>query len=265
MSNKQTSFYRIVMILVLTFIYTPIAILVFYSFNSSRFVNIWGGFSVKWYSTIFQDKILIDAALTSLKIATSSATIATILGTMAGLSLARLRKFYGRTIFIGMLSGPFIIPEVITGFSLLLIFVMAEQIIGWPTDRGSLTVILAHTTVGISYVAITVLARLASFDNSIEEAALDLGAYPLKVFFVITLPIIAKSLVVGWLLSFTLSLDDVVIASFTSGAGTMTLPMLIYSRVKVGVSPQINALASLVIGSVILTILIAYIISMRKK
>jgi putrescine transport system permease protein len=262
---KKISLNKVLMTLALIFIYTPIAILVLYSFNNSCFVNIWGGFSTKWYSSIFQDEALIDAVLTSLKIATSSATIATILGTMAGLALSRLGRFHGRTLFIGMLSAPFIIPEVITGFSLLLIFVVLEQIIGWPKDRGSLTVILAHTTIGISYVAITVLARLASFDKSLEEAALDLGAHPMKVFFVITLPIIAKSLVAGWLLSFTLSIDDVVIASFTSGAGTTTLPMLIYSRMKFGISPQINALATLMVGSVILAVLIAYVMSVRKK
>jgi len=263
--NSRFSFAKIFMIVVMVFIYTPIVILMVYSFNGARYVNVWGGFSTKWYATILEDQSLINAAITSLNIATSSATLATILGTMAGLSLYRFKNFPGRTLFTGMLSVPFIIPEVITGFSLLLIFVVIEQMLGWPKERGSITVIMAHTTVGISYVAVTVLARLSSFDKSLEEAAMNLGARPLKIFFVITLPIIAKSLVAGWLLAFTLSLDDVVIASFTSGAGTTTLPMLIYSRVKFGISPQINALASIMIVGVVFTILVAYIVSTKRK
>lgn len=256
--QSKFSFSRVFMAIALVLIYMPIMVVIFYSFNDSPYVTVWGGLSTKWYVTIFQDEALISALLTSLNIATASATLATILGTMAGLALIRLGKFRGRTLFVGMLSAPFVIPEVITGFSLLLIFVVMDQTFGILKDRGSLTVMLAHTTVGISYVAIMVANRLSSFDESLEEAAMDLGAHPIKVFFVITLPIIAKSLVAGWLLAFTLSLDDVVIASFTSGAGTTTLPMLIYSRIKFGLSPQVNALASLMIGSVVLTMFIAY-------
>jgi putrescine transport system permease protein len=240
------------------------AIVMFYSFNASPYVMIWGGASLKWYETLLEDSELMNALITSLKIATSSATLGTVLGVCAGLGLARLGAFKGRTLFIGMLSAPFIIPEVVTGFSLLLLFVMAGQVFGLFQDRGALTVILAHSTVGISYVAVIIASRLSMFDESLEEAAMDLGAHPLKVFFVITLPIIAHSLVVGWLLSFTLSLDDVVIASFTSGAGTTTLPMLIYSRIKFGMSPQINALASLMIGVVSMVIFAICIITLRK-
>jgi putrescine transport system permease protein len=248
----------------LLFLYTPIFILILYSFNASKLVTVWSGFSTHWYSTLWADEELMNATLHSIEIASYSATIAVVLGTMAGIALSRFSSFFGRTLFTGMLSAPFIIPEVITGFSLLLMFVAVEQLIGWP-QKGILTVILAHSTIGIAYVAIIVQSRLSSFDRSLEEAAQDLGATPLKAFMVITLPIIANSLVAGWLLSFTLSLDDLVIASFTAGPGSTTLPMLIYSRVRSGISPQINALASIMIGFVITTIFVAYLISIKKS
>lgn len=259
--KSKLSFTQIFMMVMLLLIYAPIVILIIYSFNSSNYSNMWGGFSFKWYASIFTDEDLINALTTSLRIATSSATLAAILGTMAGIILSKFGSFFGRNLYIGLLSAPFTIPEVVTGFSMLLIFIMIERAFGLSYDRGSLAVILAHTTIGMSYVAITVYARLDSFDDSLEEAAMDLGAHPLKIFFVITLPIIAKSLIAGWLLTFTLSLDDVVVASFTSGAGTTTLPMLIYSRVKFGLSPQINALASIMIATVVVGISVVYLVS----
>lgn len=262
---ERFSFAKIIMTLAFVFIYLPIVVVVIYSFNASSYVNSWSGLSLKWYSSIFQDEALIDAALTSLKIAISSATIATVMGTIAALSLYKFKNFRGNTLFAGMLTAPFVIPEVITGLSLLLVFVLIEHWTGWPKERGSMTVILSHATIGISYVAVIVFSRLASFDKSLEEAAMDLGAKPIHIFYRITLPIISKSLISGWLFSFTLSLDDVVIASFTSGAGTNTLPMLIYSRIKFGISPQINALASIMIGSVILIVLVAYVINVRRQ
>ncbi len=258
------SWSKFIMILGLVFLYTPIIILMIYSFNASKLVTIWTGFSTHWYSTLWNDEELIIAASHSLKIAAYSATIAMVLGALAGIALSRFGLFSGRAVFTGMLAAPFIIPEVITGFSLLLTFVAAEQLISWP-QTGILTVILAHSTIGIAYVAIIVQARLTAFNRSLEEAAQDLGAHPLKAFLFITLPIIANSLVAGWLLAFTLSLDDLVIASFTSGPGSTTLPMLIYSRVRLGMSPQINALASVMVGFVISVIFIAYLISIKKN
>lgn len=254
---------KIIMVLGLIFLYTPIIILIVYSFNTSKLVTVWSNFSMRWYSTLWMDEELIASAINSIKIAAYSATIAVILGTMAGIALSRFGLFKGKTMFTGMLAAPFIIPEVITGFSLLLLFVAVEQIISWP-QKGIFTVVLAHSTIGMAYVAVIVRARLTAFDHSLEEAAQDLGAHPLKAFTVITLPIIANSLVAGWLLSFTLSLDDLVIASFTSGPGATTLPMLIYSRVRLGISPQINALASIMVAFVITTIFIAYLVSIRK-
>ena len=254
---------RIIMIFGMLFLYMPIVILVVYSFNASKLVTVWSEFSTHWYGTLWTDIELMNATLHSLKIAAASATISTILGTMAGIALSRFGPFAGRTLFTGMLAAPFIIPEVIIGFSLLLTFVAVEQIFGWP-EKGLFTVILAHSTIGIAYVAIIIQARLSTFDMSLEEAAQDLGAPPFKAFMVITLPIIASSLIAGWLLTFTISLDDLVIASFTSGPGSTTLPMLIYSRIRLGISPQINALASIMIGFVISMVFVAYLISVRK-
>jgi putrescine transport system permease protein len=247
------------------FLYLPIILLVVYSFNDSRLVTVWGGFSAKWYSELWKDDDLMSAMFTSLKVATISATLAVIFGTLAGMSLARFTKFTGRRMFSGMLSAPFVIPEIVTGFSLLLLFLTLEQIIGWPSGRGITTIIFAHTTIGMAYVAVVVQGRFANFDKSFEEAALDLGAKPLKVFFIITLPLIAPALISGWLLSFTISLDDLVISSFTGGPGSTTLPMLIYSRVRLGVSPEINALATLIIFIVTLIAIATYFLSLRKK
>ena len=232
------------------FLYAPIIILMIYSFNSSKLVTVWAGFSTHWYYALWSDEELMSAVGISLKIAASSASIAVLIGTLAGVVLARFGLFFGRSLFSGLLSSPFVMPEVVTGFSMLLLFVSAEQLIGWPSGRGINTIIITHTTLGIAYVAVLVQARLSSFDKSLEEAALDLGARPLKVFMVITIPLIMPSLIAGWLLSFTLSLDDLVLASFTSGPGSTTLPMLIYSRVRLGVSPEINALATIIVVAV---------------
>lgn len=262
---RKFPFAKLSIILVLLFLYLPIFILIAYSFNESRYVTVWSGFSLKWYKEIFRDRQLLDATMQSLKIAAISASISVVFGTMAAISLVRIGWFFGRGLFSILLTAPFIIPEVITGFSLLLLFSFIEQTFGLFTERGITTVILAHTTLGVAYVTVIVQARLATFDESLEEAALDLGASPLKVFFRITLPIIGKSIIAGWLLAFTLSLDDLVIASFTSGPGSTTLPMLIYSRIKLGISPEINALATIMLCIVFTSIALVYFANIRKK
>ncbi len=247
------------------FLYVPIALLVVYSFNESRLVTVWGGFSTKWYAELIHNDQLLGAAWLSLQVAAMSATAAVVLGTIAGLALARFGRFRGRTLFGGMITAPLVMPEVITGLSLLLLFVALEQLIGWPGGRGVTTITIAHTTFTMAYVAVIIQSRLVSLDESLEEAAMDLGARPAKVFFVITLPIIAPAIVSGWLLAFTLSLDDVVVASFVSGPGSTTLPMVIFSSVKFGISPQINALATLMVLVVATGIFIASIVMARQE
>jgi len=246
------------------FLYLPILVLVTYSFNSSALATVWGGFSTRWYSALLDNQQIIDAALLSLKIATISATFATILGTLAGLALTRMRRFKGRFLFTGLIAAPLVMPEVITGLSLLLLFVSLQEFIGWPSTRGAGTITIAHITFSMAYVAVIVQAQLASMDESLEEAAMDLGGRPMQVAFDITLPLIAPSMISGWLLAFTLSLDDLVIASFTSGAGASTLPMVIFSKIKLGVTPDINALASIIIGTVTIGIVIASWIILRN-
>lgn len=246
------------------FLYVPIALLILYSFNESRLVTVWGGFSTKWYVELLHNDQLLGAAWLSLKVAAMSATAAVALGTIAGLALARFGRFRGRTLFGGMITAPLVMPDVITGLSLLLLFVALEQLIGWPDGRGMTTITIAHTTFTMAYVAVVIQSRLASLDESLEEAAMDLGARPAKVFFVITLPIIAPAIVSGWLLAFTLSLDDVVVASFVSGPGSTTLPMVIFSSVKFGISPQINALATLMVTLVAVGIFIASLVLNRQ-
>jgi len=245
------------------FLYIPLVFVVVYSFNDSRIATIWGGFSTRWYGELFRNDQVLDAALLSLNIALTSATFATILGTMAGLVLARFGRFKGRTLFSGMITSPMVMPEVITGLSLLLLFVTLQQLTGWPGQRGFTTIAIAHTTFSMAYVAIIVQSRLLSMDESLEEAAMDLGGRPLRVVFDITLPLIAPAMIAGWLLAFTLSLDDLVIASFVSGPGSSTLPMYIFSKVKLGVSPDINALATLIIAAVSLGVLVAWF-AMRR-
>lgn len=245
------------------FLYIPLVLVVVYSFNDSRIATIWGGFSTRWYGELFRNDQVLDAAFLSLRVALTSATFATILGTMAGLALARFGRFKGRTLFSGMISSPMVMPEVITGLSLLLLFVTLQQLTGWPGQRGFSTITIAHTTFSMAYVAVIVQSRLLSMDESLEEAAMDLGGRPLRVVFDITLPLITPAMVAGWLLAFTLSLDDLVIATFVSGPGASTLPMYIFSKVKLGVSPDINALATLIIAFIVLGVFVAWLVTRR--
>jgi putrescine transport system permease protein len=241
------------------FLYLPIVLLVIFSFNESRLVTVWGGFSTKWYAELFRNQGLMDAAWVTLRVGVISATVATVLGTLAALALTRYTRFRGRVLFSGMVFAPLVMPEVITGLSLLLLFVAIDL------DRGFLTVTLAHITFSMCFVAVVVQSRLMSFDRSLEEAAMDLGAPPVKTFFQVTLPVIAPAVVSGWMLAFTLSLDDLVIASFASGPGATTLPMKIYSQVRLGVTPEINAACTLMIGIVAAGVLAASIVNKRRE
>ncbi len=251
-------FARTVLILTLAFLYAPIGVLIVYSFNASKLVTVWGGFSTEWYGVLFRDGPLIAAALVSLKVAALSATIAGVLGTCAALALDRHGRFRGRGAYTGLLYAPMVMPEVITGLSLLLLFV------GIGLDRGIATLVIAHATFATGFVAVVVGARLKGLDRSLEEAAADLGAGPARVFFGITLPLIAPSVAAGFLLAFTLSLDDLVIASFVSGPGATTLPMRIYSQVRLGVNPEINAASTLLIAAVGLVVLAASWLTGRR-
>jgi len=239
----------------LAFLYLPILILVIYSFNASRLVTVWGGWSLRWYHEFFNDRAMIEAAWMSLRVAVSSATIATLLGTLAAVALSRGERFRGRTLFSGMLYAPLVMPEVITGLSLLLLFVALNA------ERGFWTVTIAHTTLTMCFVAVVVQSRLGSLDRSLEEAAMDLGCNPVRGFVAVTLPLIAPAIVAGWMLAFTLSLDDLVIASFTTGPGSATLPIRIYSEVRLGVKPEINAICTLVIALIAVVIVIASLAS----
>lgn len=265
MSNRVSTFRILALVFGFAFLYIPILSLIFYSFNKSRLVTVWGGFSTQWYGKLFEDKQLLDAAWLSLKIAATTATGAVILGTLAGLALARFGRFKGRTLFSGMVTAPLVMPEVITGLSLLLLFVAMEQLLGWPGGRGVTTITIAHMTLTMAYVTVIVQSRLSTLDDSLEEAAMDLGARPGKIFFLITLPIIAPALISGWLLAFTISLDDLVITSFVSGPGSSTLPMVIFSKVRLGVSPSINALASIMVLLVTIGVVIAGILIARQE
>lgn len=247
------------------FLYIPLVSVVIYSFNNSRLATVWGGFSTRWYGELLRNEEVLSAAFLSLRIALATATLATIFGTMAGMALARFGRFRGRTLFSGMITSPLVMPEVITGLSLLLLYVSLQQLIGWPSQRGFSTITIAHTTFAMAYVTVIVQSRLAAMDESLEEAAMDLGGRPLRVVFDITLPLIAPAMIAGWLLAFTLSLDDLVIASFVSGPGGSTLPMLIFSKVKLGVTPDINALATMIIAIVTLGVLIAWWASRRSQ
>ena len=247
------------------FLYIPILSLIVYSFNKSRLVTVWGGFSTQWYGRLFQNEQILNAAWLSLKIAAINATGAVMLGTLAGLALARFGRFKGRTLLSGMTTAPLVMPEVITGLSLLLLFVAMEQAFGWPAGRGVTTITIAHMTLTMAYVTVIVQSRLSTLDDSLEEAAMDLGARPAKIFFVITLPIIAPALISGWLLAFTISLDDLVITSFVSGPGSSTLPMVIFSKVRLGVSPDINALASIMVLLVTIGVVIAGVLIARQE
>ncbi|WP_118135770.1 ABC transporter permease subunit [Oceanicella sp. SM1341] len=237
-------------------LYVPLLILVIYSFNASRLVSVWGGWSTQWYVELFRNQAVLNAAWISIQVAVISATLGTALGTLAGFVLSRFGRFRFRLLFTGMATAPIVMPEVVTGLSLLLLFISMEQIIGWPSGRGLLTIIIAHSTFCLAYVAVVVQARLTDFDRSIEEAAQDLGGRQPWIFFQITLPVIAPALISGWLLSFTLSFDDLVIASFVSGPGASTLPMLIFSKVRLGVSPDVNALGTLIMAVVALGVVL---------
>lgn len=241
------------------FLYLPIVLLVVFSFNESKLVTVWGGFSTKWYVSLMSNQALLDAAWVTIRVGLLSATLATILGTMAAITLVRFTRFRGRMLFSGMIYAPLVMPDVITGLSLLLLFVA----VGF--DRGFWTITLAHTTLTMCFVAVVVQSRLLSFDQSIEEAAQDLGAPPLRTFFEVTLPIILPAVASGWILAFTLSLDDLVIASFTSGPGATTLPMKIYSQVRLGVTPEINAVCTILIGIVTVGVIITSIVTKRRE
>lgn len=245
------------------FLYLPIVALVVYSFNASPRVTVWQGFSTHWYAALLQNQQIIDATLLSLRIAAMNATGAVILGTLAAFTMVRYKKFGGRTLFTGLVAAPLVMPEVITGLSLLLLFVASESLFGWPSERGTTTITIAHITFSLAFVAVLVQARLSTFDRSLEEAALDLGAPPWKVYFVITLPLIAPALISGWLLAFTMSLDDLVISSFVSGPGSSTLPMVVFSMVRRGLSPEINALATLFIAAIGIGIIASVSIARR--
>jgi putrescine transport system permease protein len=264
MSNQRLSNFSISsLIFGFGFLYVPIMILVVYSFNDSRLVTVWSGFSFNSYLELFQDQQILNAAWLSLKIAFLSACVALILGLMASLALVRFGRFRGHMAFAGMITAPLVMPEVITGLSLLLLFVWMEQVVGWPVGRGLITIFIAHVTFSTAFVTVILSSRLREIDRSIEEAAMDLGGTPLKVFFVITLPIIAPALLAAWLLGFTLSLDDLVIASFVSGPGSTTLPMKVFSSVRLGVSPKINALATIIIFLVSVGVFITGWLSLR--
>lgn len=265
MNQGRNLFRAIVLTLGFAFLYIPIVSLIVYSFNESRLVTVWGGFSTKWYGALLQNEQILNAAWLSLKVAALSATLAVVLGTLAGTVLARFGPFKGRTLLSGLTTAPLVMPEVITGLSLLLLFVTMEQLIGWPKGRGMTTIVISHITFTMAFVTVVVQSRLAQMDDSLEEAAMDLGARPHKVFFLITLPIIFPALLSGWLLAFTLSLDDLVITSFVAGPGSSTLPMVIFSKVRLGVSPDINALATILVAVVAVGVLISGVVLRRQQ
>ncbi|MGC7837032.1 ABC transporter permease subunit [Pseudomonas wayambapalatensis] len=262
---KRFSFSKLMLVLGLLFIYLPMLILVIYSFNASKLVTVWGGWSVKWYVGLLDNTQLMGSVMRSLEIACYTAVAAVALGTLAAFVLTRVTRFKGRTLFGGLVTAPLVMPEVITGLSLLLLFVAMAQMIGWPQERGVVTIWIAHTTFCAAYVAVVVSARLRELDLSIEEAAMDLGAKPWKVFFLITIPMIAPSLAAGGMMSFALSLDDLVLASFVSGPGSTTLPMEVFSAVRLGVKPEINAVASLILLSVSLVTFLVWYFSRRAE
>jgi putrescine transport system permease protein len=247
------------------FFYIPIMSMIFFSFNESRLATVWGGFSTKWYVALWKNKQVMSALILSVQIALLSATFATILGTMAGVALARFRKFKGRIFFSGMVNAPLIMPEVITGISMLMLFILMAETIGWPGARGFTTITLAHITFAMVYVTTIVHSRMLSADRSIEEAAMDLGSRPWQVMRDVTLPVISPAILSGWLLAFTISLDDVVISSFVTGPGYTTLPLVIWSKVKLGVTPDINALATIIVVTVAVVVAIAGTVMARAE
>jgi putrescine transport system permease protein len=249
----------------LAFLYIPMVLLIIYSFNYSKLVPVWGGWSIRWYKVLFQSEDVWEAVALSLKVATVNACFATLLGTLAGLALVRFGSFKGRTLFSGMITAPLVMPEVITGLSLLLLFITLKELIGWPDKRGFTTITIAHITFSMAYVAVIIQSRLAGMSQDLEEAAQDLGAKPFRVMIDITMPLIAPGMLAGWLLAFTLSLDDLIIATFVSGPGATTMPMLIYSRVRLGLRPDINALATIIIVVVAIGVILAGWIMFRQQ
>ena len=265
MKQGRSTFLTVMLTLGMAFFYIPMILLMVYSFNSSRIVPVWGGFSLKWYAELFNSPEVWAAVVLSLKIAVVNATFATLLGTLAGLALVRFGQFRGRTLFGGMISAPLVMPEVITGLSLLLLFITLKDLIGWPDQRGFTTITIAHITFSMTYVAVIIQSRLVGMGETLEEAAQDLGAKPFKVLWDITLPRLAPGMMAGWLLAFTLSLDDLVIASFVTGPGSTTLPILIFSRIRLGLRPDINALATIIILTVAIGVAIAGYLMMRQQ
>ncbi len=258
--SRKGLFPRTALVLGLVFLYVPILSMIVYSFNNSRLVTVWDAAhspTLKWYGVLLSDGEVLDAAWLSLRVAICAATVSTILGTLAGTALARFGAFRGRSLLVGMTTAPIVMPEVISGLSLLLLFVALEQAIGWPRGMGALTITLAHISFCMAYVTVVIQSRLAGFDESLEEAAQDLGARPAKVFWRITLPLILPAVLAGWLLAFTLSWDDLVISQFVAGPGSSTLPMVIFSKVRLGVSPDVNALATLMVAVVASGVVVA--------
>jgi len=266
MNQKRSVFLLTALLFGFGFLYLPILSMLAYSFNESTLATVWGGFSFKWYGILLGNRAMLDAAWLSLRIATVTACGATIIGTLAGLALARFGRFPTRTLFSGMVTAPLVMPEVITGLSLLLLFVAFAPLPFFPSERGFTTIAIAHITLTMSYVTVVVQSRLSTLDESLEEAAMDLGARPTKVFFAITLPIIAPAMISGWLLAFTLSLDDLVIATFAAGPSTNTLPMMIFSTVRRGITPEINALATIMVSIVTVFVIAAgWMMSRQEK
>ena len=265
MQQGRSRFLTAVLWLGMAFLYIPLILLVIYSFNHSKLVPVWGGWSLRWYAELFRSEEVWAAVWLSLRIAVVNATFATMLGTLAGIAMVRFGRFRGRTLFGGMLSAPLVMPEVITGLSLLLLFITLNDWIGWPSKRGFSTITIAHITFSLAYVAVIIQSRLTGMGQDLEEAALDLGAKPLRVLMEITLPRLAPGMLAGWLLAFTLSLDDLVIASFVTGPGSSTLPILIYSRIRLGLRPDINALATIIILTVAIGVAIAAWLMLRQQ
>lgn len=261
---KNMKFSTCMLWLGLVFLYLPMLIMIIYSFNGSKLVTVWGGLSLKWYFELFKDQQMLNAVWISLRLAFFSSCTAIVLGTMTAFVMTRFNKSFGKLTLSNMITAPLVMPEVITGLSLMLLFVAMSDLLGWPEERGMMTIWLAHSTFCAAYVAVVVSARLRELDRSIEEAAMDLGATPLKTFIFVTLPMISPSLIAGWFLSFSLSLDDLVIASFVSGPGSTTLPMVVFSSVRMGVTPKINALATIMILAVSMLALLSWYLTRRK-
>jgi len=260
---RRAPFAFTVLVFGYAFLYLPIAVLIIYSFNESQLVTVWAGFSTKWWGALFDNEAMLRAAWLSLRVALVSATAAALLGLAAGYALARVPRFFGRTLFSSLVIAPMVMPEVVMGISMLLLFVGSEQLLGGP-DRGFLTIAISHTTFSIAFVAVVVQARLADFDRSLEEAAMDLGATRWMTFLTVTLPLIAPAVASGWLLAFTLSLDDLIMTQFVAGAQSETLPMLVYSSVRLGVDPQINVLATIVVAIAACALILSGWLTRRK-